>query len=134
MSSEELAMRNAEVEALRAELTKRDANTKEYREVRLVTEAFKDDDEKPMMDLIPADVTLELGRVLTYGARKYSRDNWRKGMRWTRPLAAALRHINAWQRGENLDPESGMPHLAHAIVSLMFLLTYQLRGIGEDDR
>ena len=128
MSSEELKMREAEVLALRNQLDDT------ARKTRLSVEAFKDDTDKPRMDLIPADVVLELARVMAYGARKYSPDNWRKGMAWTRPIAAALRHINAWQRGESTDPESGLPHLAHAIISLMFVAAYELRKIGEDDR
>jgi hypothetical protein len=61
--------------------------------------------------------------VLEYGARKYAPDNWRKvDNPEARYLAAALRHINAWRRGEKRDQESGLSHLAHAATSLMFIM------------
>lgn len=126
-------MREAEVEALREEVSRLKAVPPE-RTVRLSTEGFKDDDGKPAVELIQPEVLLELGKVLSYGARKYSRDNWRKGMAWLRPVAASLRHTYSWMRGEDLDPESGLPHLAHAMVGLMMALSYQMRRIGSDDR
>jgi hypothetical protein len=62
-------------------------------------------------------------RVLTFGARKYAPDNWRKVPdRDRRYLAAALRHIAAHARGEQLDSETGEPHLAHAICCLAFIV------------
>ena len=83
----------------------------------------KHDSEKTRLDLLPP-VSLELvGQVLTHGAKKYSPQNWRhvEGWRW-RYTAAALRHLVAWMRGERADAESGLPHLAHALCCLMFLL------------
>ena len=61
--------------------------------------------------------------VLGFGARKYAPDNWRtvpdaRG----RYFDAALRHLIAWQQGEQIDPESGLPHLAHAACCVLFLL------------
>lgn len=53
-------------------------------------------------------------RVLMFGDSKYGRDNWRKGLHYTRLLDAALRHIIAFADGEDLDPETGESHLAHA--------------------
>jgi hypothetical protein len=37
-------------------------------------------------------------------------------------MAALLRHINAWRRGEKCDDESGLHHLAHALCNVAFLL------------
>lgn len=82
----------------------------------------KDDGEKPRYDLLPL-LALEVeARVLTYGATKYAPDNWRKvdGWRW-RYFGAALRHLFAWFGGERLDPESGLPHLGHALCCVAFL-------------
>lgn len=95
---------------------------------------FKYDEEKIRTDLVPTDVVEELTKVLTLGAKKYSDRNWEKGMRWGRPYAAALRHLFAWWRGEDYDPETGLSHLAHALCCVTFLLAYSLRKIGEDDR
>lgn len=72
-----------------------------------------------------------LAKVLTFGARKYGDHNWRKGMAWSRLVAAALRHLNA---PEENDPESGYPHVWHALCCCIMLLEYQMQGIGTDDR
>lgn len=77
---------------------------------------------------------MSVAAVLGFGAEKYAADNWRKGMEWRRLYGAALRHLMAWERGEDLDPESGLPHLAHAGCCILFLLSYQLVGGGTDDR
>lgn len=82
----------------------------------------KYDDEKPRMDLIPPYMEEEVAMVLAFGAQKYAPDNWRKvtPLR-SRYLAAAQRHINALKKGEQMDPESGLHHAAHAACCLMFL-------------
>jgi hypothetical protein len=95
---------------------------------------IKLDGDKPRTDLLPPDVILQVSAVFTYGANKYGDRNWEKGGRWGRWMAAALRHCFAWLAGEDNDPESGLPHLAHALCSLMMLFGMQLRRAGEDDR
>lgn len=83
----------------------------------------KDDGGKARYDLLPGLALAGVVDVLTYGAKKYAPENWRlvadPGARY---FAAAQRHLWAWRRGEQTDPESGLPHLAHAACSLMFLL------------
>lgn len=60
--------------------------------------------------------------VLTFGAQKYERDNWQKVPDSKRRYFDALqRHLWAWKQGEQVDPESGRHHLAHALCCLMFL-------------
>lgn len=87
------------------------------------TTGRKFDTDKPMMDLLPPNVELAVARVLTVGARKYSPDNWRKVPDLQRRyLAAGRRHLNALQRGETCDPETGEHHLAHAICCFSFML------------
>lgn len=86
------------------------------------------------MDLVPVALIDEVAAVLTVGAQKYGDNNWRGGMRWGRPYAAALRHLYDWWRGEDMDPETGLSHLAHAVCNLAFLIEYQRLGVGEDDR
>lgn len=61
------------------------------------------------------------------------RNNWRKGMRWSRLADAALRHLLKWASGSRVDEETGLSHLAHAMCCLMFLLNYEQTGLGEDD-
>ena len=87
------------------------------------TTGSKHDSGKPLMGAVPPNALLAVARVLTFGAEKYGRDNWRQVVNAeTRYLDAALRHINAYQRGEAVDLESGESHLAHAVCSLMFML------------
>ena len=89
---------------------------------------------KSGVDQIPPQVLLELGRVYAMGEQKYGRDNWRQGTAWHEFYGSALRHILRWQSGEDLDDESGLPHLSHAIWNLVALQHFQMNGIGTDDR
>lgn len=82
----------------------------------------KYDDGKPRYDLLPAGALAQLVDVLTFGASKYEPNGWRHVKdASSRYLAAAERHIWAWVRGDDIDLESGLPHLAHAACCLMFL-------------
>lgn len=83
---------------------------------------FKDDTEKPRWDLLDLHVEEDVVRVLTHGAAKYADGNWQRVPNARkRYLSAALRHLAAWQGGEELDPDSQLPHLAHAQCCLHFL-------------
>jgi hypothetical protein len=85
-------------------------------------------------DLLPPDALAAVTQIFTDGAAKYGDRNWEQGISWSRCFAAAQRHLWAFWDRQDTDPESGSPHLAHAIVNIMFLLAYQSRGIGTDDR
>ena len=85
---------------------------------------MKYDGEKVRLDLLPADPIIDIGKVLTYGAHKYSERNWEKGLAWSRCYGAALRHLLAWHKGETNDPETGLNHLAHAACEILFLLEF----------
>lgn len=99
-----------------------------------MSEGRKDDQEKIRLDLIPSSAIIALGRVLTFGAKKYDDNNWRKGMKWGRLIGATLRHLFAWMGGQDKDPETGYSHLWHALCCIAFLIEYEQYGIGEDDR
>lgn len=99
-----------------------------------MNKAKKFDEGKPRMDLFPSDALLSVGLTLGYGAEKYGAHNWRNGMEWSRMYAAAMRHLLAWNKGEDCDEESGYLHLSHAICCLLFLLEYHLQNTGKDDR
>lgn len=86
-------------------------------------EARKDDQFKTRLDLIPPEVILELGKVLTFGATKYDANNWQKLPDFEdRYYAAALRHLMAWRLGQNFDEESKLLHLSHALCCVAFLI------------
>lgn len=97
-------------------------------------EGTKNDAEKPPLDLLPTIPLVEISRVLEYGAEKYGPNNWRKGLAWSRLIAAALRHLTAFNDGEDLDEESGLSHLAHAACCIMFLQEYKKTHPDLDDR
>lgn len=97
-------------------------------------EGRKDDNGKARYDLLPPELMEGVARVLTFGADKYGERNWEQGMRWGRPFAAMMRHMWAWWRGQGRDPETGMSHLWHAACCLAFLIAYEERQIGGDDR
>ena len=103
-------------------------------DVSKATEGVKFDTGKPRYDLIPPEALEEWAKVLTFGAQKYADRNWEKGMKWGRVFGAMMRHGWAWWRGEENDPETGLSHLGHLICCASFLLTYQKRKVGEDDR
>jgi hypothetical protein len=92
-------------------------------------EGSKFDSEKIRMDLLPFDSLEEIAKVLTFGARKYSDNNWMiVPEAEKRYQAAMLRHISSHKKGEMLDRESGLSHLAHAGCCLLFLLHFQAKG------
>jgi hypothetical protein len=94
----------------------------------------KADAGKPRIDLIPHEFVQQTAEVLTIGAAKYSPNNWAAGADWSRYFSAMQRHLWAWKSGEDLDPETGKSHLAHAACCLAFLMAYEARQIGTDDR
>lgn len=69
------------------------------------------------------------------GALKYGRANWRvSGVRASIYFDAASRHLNAWFEGEGQDPDSGLPHLSHALACLAILVDAEAAGMLVDDR
>lgn len=87
----------------------------------------KHDGGKPRWSLLPWRVLEEVVDVLEFGARKYAPDNWQKVPdAHRRYVDAALRHVFKWVSGEKLDPESGLPHVAHAVCCLLFARWFEL--------
>ena len=94
----------------------------------------KNDTGKLPMHLIPVSAINALARVLKHGMKKYEPRNWEKGLAWSRPYAAAQRHLTAWWGGENFDSESGFNHLEHALCNIAFLIEYDAMHKELDDR
>ena len=94
----------------------------------------KHDQGKPRMDLLSGLALEEVAKVLTFGAVKYGEHNWRGGIVFSRLIAAAMRHLFAYARGESKDPETGLSHIAHAMCCLMFLLEFAVTKPHLDDR
>jgi hypothetical protein len=90
----------------------------------------KYDNQKPDYSLVPPYALDDVVKVLTYGANKYSANNWAiLPNAKSRYFAASMRHLWAWLRGEKTDPETGISHLAHAACSIMFILELENKGL-----
>ena len=74
----------------------------------------------------------DCANVFDYGRKKYAEWNWAKGMAWSIPLACAIRHLMAILEGEELDPESGLPHKGHVFANILMILTF-IRTFPEGD-
>lgn len=86
---------------------------------------------KPDYSLIPLAAMKEAAHVLEYGATKYAIDNWMKPTNWRVSYACLMRHMSAWQGGEDLDPESQRNHLGHAMCNILQML-YMLENHPEE--
>lgn len=99
-----------------------------------VQQALRYNQGKPQWSLVDFDSLEGLVHVLEYGAQKYARDNWKKGMPVTQVTESLMRHLFAFLRGEDLDSESGCRHISHVMCNVMFL-EYILREKPHyDDR
>lgn len=97
-------------------------------------EFIKADGGKNRLELLPFSALEEVGKVLTFGAKKYKDHNWRRCDKPSRYVGAALRHLFSWAKGEDNDPETGLSHIAHASCCCLFLLGLILDGKAIDDR
>ncbi len=75
-----------------------------------------------------------VAEVAGFGGAKYARYNFLNGFDWSLAYDALQRHMHAFWGGEEIDPESGLPHPAHAAWQALCLTAFWLRGLGTDDR
>ncbi len=97
-------------------------------------QGLKYDNGKPDLTLLPKAAKDAIAKVFMFGASKYGRNQYKKGMKWTRLLAATERHLSAFTDGQDNDVESSLNHLAHAGACIMMLLEYYEKNLGQDDR
>jgi hypothetical protein len=95
---------------------------------------IKHDHEKPDMSLLSNIALVKIAEVMTFGKKKYTAHNWRGGFYWSRPLAAAVRHLYAYIGGQDKDPETGLSHLAHCCCCLFMVLEFETTKPELDDR
>lgn len=91
-------------------------------------------EDKSKHELISAYSMECLAQVLTYGCKKYGPNNWRRGLMWSELIGSMERHMNRFKLGEDVDKESGLPHLSHLIANATFLLEYMVWHKNGDDR
>ena len=96
--------------------------------------AVKFDGQKLRYDLIPVMPLEELAKVYTFGAIKYGDRNWEKGFTWCRCLAAAMRHLFEFCKGEDIDSDSGCHHLSAVAFYCFALIEFGRTHPGLDDR
>ena len=103
-----------------------------YEDASFTNAGRKFDGGKMEYGLLPPLALEETVKVLTFGAQKYERDNWQKVPDSKRRYFDAMqRHVWAWKQGEQMDPESGIHHLAHAMCCLMFLYEHDVKYSKE---
>lgn len=94
-------------------------------------------------DLIPQDALWEVAEHYGRGARKYADRNWEKGYAWSLSIAALLRHLSAFIQRNDYDDDPSLYedgedvsalHITAVLWHALALTTFQLRGIGTDDR
>jgi Domain of unknown function (DUF5664) len=112
------------------------AEAKQAEEVRVTdpTTGGEKGQKLARFDLIPTRALWLLAEVYGRGARKYADRNWERGYAWGLSMAALERHWNQWKSGESIDEETGAYHLAQVAWHAFALLTFQLCGLGTDDR
>ena len=85
-------------------------------------------------DLIPVEPLRQVAHVYGKGALKYAERNWEKGYDWSLSYAAMQRHLNSFWAGEDMDPESGLPHLAHAVFHCLAMMEWAKTHPELDNR
>jgi len=97
-------------------------------------EGLRYNEGKLRFDLLHPTAQEGIVRVLTRGAIKYEPRNWEKGMSWTSVIASLKRHLNAFERGEDYDSETGLLHIDHLQCNAHFLSAYYKIAPQFDDR
>jgi len=100
----------------------------------MTNKALRYNSNKPLLSLVPSSLNRYVGMGMTYGALKYDRHNWRKGFNWSSLLDSLQRHIDAVKDGEDIDEESGLPHLCLIGCNVAFLIEHFDKDLGTDDR
>jgi len=94
----------------------------------------KFDTGKPKIHLVPPDFIIAVARVLEFGAGKYGKWNWQKGLELTRIYDSTMRHMFDWLKGKDLDKESKLNHVWHAACNTAFLAWFLQHKPELDDR
>ena len=97
-------------------------------------EGLRYNEGKVRHDLFEPNAINELAKVFTKGAEKYLPRNWERGMKWSKVIASLKRHLNAFERGEDFDPETGLHHTAHVAWNALALQSYYKIYPEGDDR
>lgn len=104
-------------------------------EVRVTSSTGGQKGTKPArFDLLPPRALTTVAELYGKGAEKYDDHNWRKGYDWSLSFAAMMRHAWAFWGGEDIDPETGLPHMASVAFHALGLLEFMVEQPEFDDR
>jgi len=94
---------------------------------------LKFDDVKPRLELVPWEPIEQVALVMTYGALKYTAENWKTSDGdpeiEKRFWGALLRHISDIKQGEKFDSDTGLHHLAHIACNAFFLIWFKRKEL-----
>lgn len=85
------------------------------------------------MSMVPPKFLEDLGRLYAFGAKKYDRNNWKRGYKWSLTVDALFRHLFAVLKGEWVDKETGLPHIVAVGWHCIALYTFYNDQLGTDD-
>lgn len=104
-------------------------------EVRTVSSTGGEKGVKPQRhSLIPSEALDTVAELYNFGTEKYSAHNWRKGYEWSKSIDSLLRHAHKFNAGEDIDPETKLPHLAGVVFHALTLITFMSEHPEFDDR
>lgn len=86
----------------------------------------KDDKGKLRWHLFPMSLMKPIVEIYEYGLQKYNKEGSWAELKdgYTRYYDAFFRHLEAHERGQFLDPESGYPHIQHCAWNALAMLYY----------
>lgn len=93
---------------------------------------IKNSQHKSMMHLVPLNVIRGVSDVYTDNFALYGEDWKRLPKAQSIFYDAALRHLEAWQSGEEYDPEDGKMHIIKVVANFIFVAWHELMGKGKD--
>lgn len=100
-----------------------------------ISSGLHKDEGKLRVDLVSPEAIKAIAEVMTFGCKKYAPRNWERGIHYSRIYASAIRHLLEWFSRNDVDPESNINHLKHALWNVAALVTYVERDMKEfDDR
>ena len=90
---------------------------------------------KAPLHLVPPALSIGVAYALKDGAAKYGAYNWREEpINVSTYIGAILRHLYAYQDGEDDAEDSGVSHLAHVAACCALLMDSEAHGSLVDDR
>lgn len=102
--------------------------------MKKTTKGIKNDSEKLQPTLLPIKALRGATRVLMFGAKKYSRNNWRY-VEKDRYKDALVRHLWSYlEDPKGVDEESGFPHIDHLLCNALILAELEKEEVKEQTR